>query len=242
MLLAVWLVTETWIGTATAGCPGEAERAEALFQRIEREWPLRGSGDPVTRYVRQLGLRLAAAAPLARPGTLRFFVVRNLAANAFAIGGGFIFVTDGVFAFVKSESEIAAIIAHELGHETAGHLCAAQAADTGGSVFDRFFASDDAPVRFPVGSMMQIVDPAKEQQADRIALSILQAAGFDPRAMLHVAQRLPQRDGIQSSDAERVSRLRALVDMYPSVSPRDSEIFTELRRQIAVQGSPSVHE
>src|SRR6266545_8256813 len=69
------------------------------------------------RYVQELGARLAARSERPHlPWTFR--VVDDPVVNAFALPGGFIFVTRGILAHLRSEAQLAAVIGHEIGHVT----------------------------------------------------------------------------------------------------------------------------
>ncbi len=72
------------------------------------------------RYVQQFGTRLAATSERPNlPWTFR--VVDDPVVNAFALPGGFIYVTRGIFAHLNSEAELAGVVGHEIGHVTARH-------------------------------------------------------------------------------------------------------------------------
>ena len=71
-------------------------------------------------YVRQIGLRQAAASE--RPNLpWEFHVVDDPSPNAFALPGGFIYVTRGMLNLMTSEAELAGVLGHEIGHVTARH-------------------------------------------------------------------------------------------------------------------------
>ncbi len=215
-------------------CLGELERARDTRQHIEQEWPLRSSGDESTQYIQKLGVRLAQLNAGGDGIPWRFSVVRNLAPNAFSIGAGYIFVTEGAITFAQNESEMAAIIAHELGHEMAGHFCSQASSDSRG-LFDIF--DSPAPERSVVvgaGSVRQTIDPRKEEQADQIAVAILRSAGYDPRALLQVAKRLPMGGESHLPDPRRIQSLERLVANRQQVSrdPPDSEAFKSVRRNL----------
>jgi predicted Zn-dependent protease len=76
--------------------------------------------DAVAGYVQKIGDRLLKQMP---PSELRFrfYVVDSPDANAFAIAGGRVYVTRKLIVTVKSEDELAGVIAHELGHQLAHH-------------------------------------------------------------------------------------------------------------------------
>lgn len=216
-------------------CDSKPQAVAASLQRIEYEWPMRGSGDRISQYVQKLGVRLAHFSVYGRNIPWRFSVVRNLAPNAFSIGGGYVFITDGAVSFAHNESELAAILAHELGHELAGHFCRASGLNDTGGLFDIFSAPEFQQYQVGVGSMNQSIDPVKEQEADQIAISILQASGYDPRAMLDIAQRLSSGGAAHLMDATRIQSLEWTIAKLPPVTAGSSEDFLEIKRILAVE-------
>ncbi len=199
---------------------GEARRARATANRIERDWPLLGSG-PTATYVRKLGATLGAKAG-PTPYPWRFVVVRDRSANAFAIGGGRIYVNEGVVAVCENEAEVAAILAHEMGHQLAGHFRDAGTA-----------ASDGASARVELGGVTQHVDVAKEIEADRLALRILADAGYDPHAALTLALREEATAGgaRHLRDPRRLESLRAELAAMPPGGRLDGEAFRVLKKK-----------
>ncbi len=75
----------------------------------------------VVNYVRDLGERLVAEARPS-PFEFRFYVVEDESLNAFAVPGGAIYVNTGLILASNSASELAGVIAHEIGHVTARHV------------------------------------------------------------------------------------------------------------------------
>jgi len=207
---------------------GEARRARATASRIELEWPLLGSG-PVASYVRKLGGHLGATAG-ATPYPWRFVVVRDRSANAFAIGGGRIYVNEGVILGCENEAEVAAILAHEMGHQLAGHF---RDGKRGAG------ASGGARARVDLGAVTQEIDVEKEIEADRRALEILSAAGYDPHASLTLALRADATGGgaLHLRDPRRVESLRAALAAVPPGGRLDSATFRALQaKQRAAHG------
>ncbi|HVF34356.1 MAG TPA: M48 family metalloprotease, partial [Candidatus Saccharimonadia bacterium] len=78
--------------------------------------------DPeLTDYVESLGYRLVAQTD--RPDQeFTFFLVRSEEINAFAAPGGYVGINTGLFAMAEAESELAAVLAHEVAHVTQRHL------------------------------------------------------------------------------------------------------------------------
>ena len=79
-----------------------------------------------------------------------------------------------------------------------------------------------------VGSLTQVIDIAKELEADRLAVQILDRAGYDPRAVLTMAKRLPAGDSFHHLRDQR--RIRALEDLLVGTSPRSEKGSKELQR------------
>jgi predicted Zn-dependent protease len=77
--------------------------------------------DPeVNGYLNALGQRLVAASPDV-PWDFEFFAISDPSINAFALPGGFVAVNTGLILLTQSESELAAVLAHEISHVTQHH-------------------------------------------------------------------------------------------------------------------------
>jgi predicted Zn-dependent protease len=88
------------------------------------------------QYVNEVGQKLARSSH--RPGLrYSFVVVDSPEINAFALPGGYIYITRGIMAYLNSEAELAGVLGHEIGHVTARHsvqqLSASTAANVGAS-------------------------------------------------------------------------------------------------------------
>ena len=227
--LLAGVATTVLAATERTECHDEQAVARAAAARIEREWPLRSS-DPVTEFVRRVGRRLAEHAPDS-PYPWTFMVVRDRSANAFAIGAGAIYVHDGTLAVARNEAEVAAVLAHEMGHQLAGHFCVGRQEDAGWLGWLAGLVGGGAPAERGVGSMRQTVDPEREREADLRSIPILEAAGFDPRASLDIARRVAC-DGLD--ERRRTDELaRLLRDVAPAGAPDlDRHAFEVARRQV----------
>jgi predicted Zn-dependent protease len=207
-----------------AGCPGERERARRLAARLQEQWPLR-SNDAVTALVEQVGRRVAQASPRL-PYPWRFTVVRHRGANAFSIGEGRIYVHDGTVRLAQSESELAAVIAHEMAHQLRGHFCPT----TGGETSTR-----GPQERQQVGEVYQRINPAREIEADETALEMLWIAGYDPHAALRMARRVRhQKNGSPGHYlVDRIQVLQSLLAGVPSREVVDSPEFRRVKQELA---------
>ncbi|HXV75121.1 MAG TPA: M48 family metalloprotease [Candidatus Polarisedimenticolaceae bacterium] len=145
-------------------------------------------GDELQGYVRQVGERLAAVSE--RPQLdWTFRVVDDPQVNAFALPGGYIYITRGILAYLQSEAELATVVGHEIGHVTARHgadqMTKAQLTQAGlvlGTALGPDWArglSDYAQIG--AGLMMMKFGRDDERQADELGLRYMLAADYDAR-------------------------------------------------------------
>lgn len=146
--------------------------------------------DPaLQRYVDGIGQRLARQAH--RPGLpWTFTVVDSPAVNAFALPGGFVYVTRGILPFLRDEAELAAVLGHEVGHVDARHSAAAysqQALFGQGlgvlGVFVPKARSFQGLADVAFGLMFLKNSRGNELEADQLGVGYAAAAGWDPGAM-----------------------------------------------------------
>jgi predicted Zn-dependent protease len=216
-------------------CPEERERAAAVRERIEHDWPLRRT-DSVTRYLQDFGRRLANRAGIGRVSNWRFFVVQNTSINAYSIGDGLIYITEGAISKSADEDELAAILAHEMGHDIAGHFCPRAQNNGDKSPWWDIFSSPPSHSSMHrgtesyYGSLRQVIDPIKENEADRNARVILRKAGYDPRAMARIARRVSR-----GTNSGRPSHLRYLPAGESQWIYQDEPERPEFRRNSQLQ-------
>ena len=211
---------------AVAACESEIINADKVAQRIAKEWPLRPAQDTKTRYVQRTAVSLVHTIKVGMhtryfdwpAQSWRFLLVRDLSVNAYSIGNGRVYLTDGTFDFVKNEAELVAIIAHELAHQLLGHFC-------------RY---DEEHIEYRVGSLVQVRDNNKEMEADALAVEILQLTNFPARAMLDIVKRLPVT--LQSSLHKRL-RIKALENQLRSIKTTPFSSSPEFL-QIKQESSP----
>ncbi|MFD2111083.1 M48 family metallopeptidase [Thiorhodococcus fuscus] len=191
-LAGLWLFGGL-LGNGNGDCRASTEAGIRTMQSLAESWPLRFANDPVRRYIQRLGQQLVAEADLHDAENWRFFVVRNLEPTAFAVGGNRFVVSDGLIAFVRNESDLAAVLAHEIAHQRLRHFC------------------DHAPTdakRIRYGSIVQHFDLDTERAADIYALRLLESAGYNPDSMYEVLRCLSERPGAPVSQLQ--TRMRSL--------------------------------
>ena len=141
----------------------------------------------VAAYVQALGNRLAAASELPEIGWT-FTVLNSDEVNAFAIPGGFAYVTRGLMALAENEAELAGVIAHEIGHVTALHSSARQAggfyAGLGAMAAGLFLGQTGAEVgNYLSRGLLQSYSRDQEFEADSLGVRYLSRTGYNTQAM-----------------------------------------------------------
>ena len=157
-------------------------------------------------YVNDLGHRLASNSDKPKDH-FAFFIVKDPEIHAFAAPGGYIAVNSGLFIITRNESELAGVIAHEIGHITQNHLQRAFEASRkdaplmalvllGAVLAGAGSHSGDAPMAVLAGGQGLIAQRSinftrkDEIEADRVGIQTLAKAGFDPEAMAAFFQRM----------------------------------------------------
>lgn len=177
---------------------------------------------PAQTYVSGIGKKMAAISQ--RP-TLpwSFQVVDDASVNAFALPGGFIFVTRGIMTHLNSEAELASVLGHEIGHVTAKHsvqqISRAQVAQIGlgvGSILSDDIARFGGIASSGLGLLFLKYGRDAENQADQLGFQYALATNYDVREMLDVFRTL-QRLGASSGGA---GRLPAWLSTHPDPANR----------------------
>jgi predicted Zn-dependent protease len=235
-----WMPQLPDLGDGSGGAlTPQAERR--LGERVMREIRTDPDyiGDWLVRdYLNSVAARLAAAASAQFIGGYRpdfdIFAVRDGQINAFSLPGGFIAVNTGLIAATQTESELASVLGHEMGHVLQRHIArmlsqnersgyAALAGMLFGILAGVLAHSGDLGSAIALGSEAYAVDSqlrfsrAAEQEADRIGFQLLAGAGYDPYGMVAFFERL-----------ERASMGDAGVPAYARTHPLNTERIADM--------------
>jgi predicted Zn-dependent protease len=188
--------------------------------------------DALQAYVATLGKKLAAKGERpSLPWTFR--VVDDAAVNAFALPGGYIYVTRGILTHLNSEAELASVIGHEIGHVTARHtvsqISKSQLATLGlvaGMIVSPELARFGDLAQAGMQLMFLKFGRNDEQQADDLGLRYMTREDYDPREMVEVFSVL---DRLDQTSGE--GRLPAWLSTHPAPANRAQRIQSEIQAQ-----------
>ena len=182
--------------------------------QVERQIPML-SQPAISQYVANLGARLAARAPGAKYPYE--FKVANLSdINAFALPGGFIYVHRGLIEKVRTEGELAGVMAHEIAHVALRHptnqaskayLAQAGIGILGGLLGGKSQSTTGQIIGavggFGLNALFLKYSRSAETQADIVGAQIMARAGYDPMEMVHFFETLRLQSG---SDPGKVAK------------------------------------
>ncbi len=245
------------VGAAVCGCATNPVTGGTDFVMISesQEIAIGREADPDVRrefgvyddaglnaYVQRLGSELAQKSH--RPDLIyRFTVLDSPDVNAFALPGGYIYITRGLMAYLNSEAELAAVLGHEIGHVTARHsvrqISASQAAGIGytvGAIFLPELRTQSAQQLFNVlgTSLIRGYGRGHELEADRLGAEYLARSGYDPDAMIEVIGVLKNQETAEQQLAAQEGReprvYHGLFATHPSNDRRLQVVVGEARK------------
>ena len=166
--------------------------------------------DPgLSQYVTMIGGRIALTTEM--PGrTYTFTVLDSPVVNAFALPGGYVYITRGLMALAESEAELASVLGHELGHVVARH--AAQRYSRGkviggiAGVFGTVTGSKTVGnVVAGIGNLGFVKPFSRDQEleADRLGVRYINRVGYDPGAMTAFLGKMRENSRLEAKIAGR---------------------------------------
>lgn len=189
-------------------------------------------------YVTRIGQKVSANTERSDV-QYKFFVLDSPIVNAFALPGGYIYVSRGLLALANSEAELAAVLAHETGHITGRHSAERYSRGVvttlGAGVLSAVIGSQGASQALGLGAnlYMSSYSRGQESEADTLGLRYMNSGGYDVDAMakflasLQAQTELENRlDGNSNASsfnyfsthpatADRVAQARAQAGAYP---------------------------
>ena len=191
------------------------------------------------QYVNEVGQRLGKASH--RPQLqYTYVVVDSPEINAFALPGGYIYVTRGILAYLNSEAELAAVLGHETGHVTARHgvqqMSAATAAGVGATLVGIFVPAlrnqaGDTAIGLLGNVLLSGYGREHELEADKLGAEYLYRTGYDPQAMIKVIGVLKNQELFDAEVAKAEGRqprsYHGVFASHPDADQRLQEVVGE---------------
>lgn len=246
--------------TASSALSTTEERliGQLLFRETRKRHAL--IEDPeLSGWIRALGNRLTRHAP-ASGSNFYFSIEKDSAVNAYAMVGGVIVIHSGLILNTSSESELAAVMAHEIAHVTQRHIARMMANNkknpliTGaGFLAGAMVASksSEAAQAIMMGTIAAqahnniVFSHQAETEADRTGLRILAGAGFNPRAMSHFMEKLDRQNSDIYGDIakyvrthpmsiDRLSDTRTLANQMGKRPIREDNDYLYMREKLRI--------
>jgi predicted Zn-dependent protease len=210
-------------GCATPGLVGTGDQraispqaAQAAAQQHEAVLAEFGGAETGARgaYMNSVGQRIAAQTGV-QPGGFRFTALNSPVMNAFAVPGGYVYITRQLLALMNDEAELASVLGHEVGHITADH---------GASRQQRGLLSQIGALAAAVitgsSTVAQIAGQAsqawflsysrgQEFEADDLGIRYMTAAGYDPAASASMLASLGAHSAMEARFTGREDNQRA---------------------------------
>jgi predicted Zn-dependent protease len=208
----------------------ETQLGVRSFAEVKQQSPI--SHDPAANaVVQRVGRRIAAASGL--NVNWEFVVIAEKQVNAFALPGGKVAVYQGLLPVARDDAGLATVLAHEVGHVLAHHsaerVSRSELVQAGTSILAAVLGGSDPASQegmaalLGAGATYGIELPfsrEQEYEADRIGLTLMARAGYDPHAALAFWERMmasqsaggpPELLSDHPSDANRLQRLQELM-------------------------------
>lgn len=251
LILLTFIAGCATVGMESAFLPTEQEvrLGQSLKDEVFKKYPLYPNKE-AQAYLQSVGQRIARNKT--RPIPYEFYLVKSDEVNAFALPGGPVFVTTGLFKRLSSESELAAVLGHEISHVELRHH-----AKFLEKVYGLNFLLNLAYVLSGGGARGEVVAQLgsisanllalkfsrdQESEADQNGIKLMLQAGYDPYGMIRVfemfkkmeKQRPPEWLSTHPLPESRIVEAKRTVEMLrPSGALiTDTEEFHRIKRLV----------
>lgn len=203
------------------------------YSQLKQQTPLSTNQTQIA-YVRCISNALTATLDGGQNWEINLF--EDPTANAFALPGGFMGVHTGLLRVAQNQSQLAAVIGHEIGHVLAQHSnerVSIESATSTGLQLLQALAGEESPQKqmvfaaLGVGAQFGVAMPFSrkhEAEADLIGLEMMAKAGFDPRQAISLWQNMSAGGGKEppeflSTHPSNDTRIQGLTSYLPKVMP-----------------------
>ncbi|WP_215356181.1 M48 family metalloprotease [Sphingopyxis soli] len=204
------------IRTQTAITPAERKQGDEAHPQLLQEFGGAYAG-PQAAYVNRIGQNIAVQSGLSRsPSDFTVTLLNSPVNNAFAIPGGYVYVTRQLMALMNDEAELAGVLGHEVGHVAAQHSKKRQSAATRNTILGVLGAvlggaiGDNGGLLGGLGGLLQNnamkvaqlatlgFSRSQELEADQLGVQYLKKAGYDPLALSTMLASLANQTSLEA--------------------------------------------
>ncbi|MFN3787748.1 MAG: M48 family metalloprotease, partial [Sulfurihydrogenibium azorense] len=207
--------------------------------------------EEVQNYIRKIGYKVASKSP--RQVDYQFFLVNSKEVNAFALPGGPVFVNRGLVLILDNESELAGVIAHEVGHITARHHAKFLEKTYGINILLNILAiaTSNSQYQEVVMQLAQVsagllqlkYSRDQENEADALGVRFTYEAGYDPRGLISTFEKFKSMEKVNAPKwllthplpEDRIKNVSILIETkYPDklLLKKDSEEFKIVKQKL----------
>ena len=183
----------------------------------------------LNEYIRFIGNKLASVSDL--PDLkYRFTILNDEKVNAFALPGGYVYVTRGLLALANNEAELAGVIAHEIAHITARHSAqrysATMATNIGLNIFGALGSAAGLPVgvnqivSFGANAAIKGYSRKQELEADKLGVRYMVMAGYSPNAMHSFFNSLAAHSRLEAKQNRGTKVTHNIMSTHPRTTVR----------------------
>ena len=220
--------------TALMSPQQEVQVGASEHQKIIKQFGLYQNAS-LNAYVNEVGKRVTTDTE--RPDVnYTFYVLDSPIVNAFALPGGYIYLSRGLVSLANSEAEMAAVLAHEAGHITGRHSAERYSrgvvTSLGAGVLSAVLGSQGASQALGVGANLYLSSYSRgqENEADSLGLRYMTRGGYDALAMQKFLSSLERQSNI---DAQLAGRGKSAGFNYFSTHPATADRVAQTRAQAA---------
>ncbi len=213
----------------------EIKQGRAYHKQIVAQYGFYDDPD-LQRYINRIGETLARKSHRSHL-EFEFTVLDSPEINAFALPGGYIYITRGILAYLDSEAELAGVLGHEIGHVTARHSVRQQSGQFASDLFGVLVTA--ATGSQGLGGVSQQLGTGlirgygrdHELEADRLGAQYLHKTGYNPETMLEVIGVLKDQEVYEKALAKKEGREPSIYHGVFSSHPRNDDRLKTVVRE-----------
>ncbi len=199
------------------------------------------------QYVDEVGQKLAKQSHRSNLD-YHFTLLDSPEVNAFALPGGYIYITRGILAYMNNEEQLAGVLGHELGHVTARHSVRQQSAQTAAGIIGVLatIATGSQQVAQASnqigGALISGYGRSHELEADRLGAEYLARTDYDPQKMLGVIGILKNQEEFELQRAREEGRQPRVYHGVYSTHPENDQRLQEVIQAADKYRNPDARE